>query len=112
MNVDELAKASTAARISFGMGVQDIVALTIVAGALVYAGRGLWRTMAGRGDCACPGQKSCPSARKSSAKKPVPVSPALKRLPLVSLQQVRRPVIAPPVTGHLVADRSEAGGSP
>lgn len=47
------------------MGLQDIIALVIVAAALLFVGRKLWRTLAGRGTtCSCPsGKKSCPASR-------------------------------------------------
>jgi len=69
------------------MGIQDIAALTVAAGALAFVGRVLWRSMKGDGGC------GCSHARRSSVDgaAPEPDSTGIRRQPLVTLGQVGRP---------------------
>ena len=70
------------------MGIQDYLALTVVAVALAYAGRSVWRMLNGKTGCAtncgC-GDKPA----KAGAVRPPPRG--LTRVPLVTLDQVGKP---------------------
>jgi len=70
------------------MEIQDYLALTVVAVALAYAGRSVWRMLNGKTgcatDCGC-GDKPV----KAGAVRPPPRG--LKRVPLVTLDQVGKP---------------------
>ncbi len=66
------------------MSGQDVIALAIVAVAVVYAGRSLWRTLHGESSCG-----ECGSSKKAAA--PGQESRGLKRIPLVGVEQVGRP---------------------
>jgi len=65
------------------MDLQDIIALSLVAAAAVYAGRSLWRTLNGKTGCA----SNCHCADKPSMPNTNQISPprGLKRIPLVTL---------------------------
>jgi len=70
------------------MGIQDYLALTVVAVALAYAGRFVWRMFHGKTGCAtncgCGDKPTNPEAPRSPAR-------GLKRVPLVTLDQVGKP---------------------
>ncbi len=89
---------------SFDVGIQDIIALVIVAVAVVYAGRSLWRTLHGETGCAggCgrsdlnrDGDPSRERKRADGLAIETPpndrASRALKRTPLVTIDDVGRP---------------------
>lgn len=63
------------------MGIQDVIALTIAFGAVVFTVRFVWRTLTSDGGCT-----SCPtvSGKKDDS------SPKLKRTPLVNLETRKR----------------------
>jgi hypothetical protein len=70
------------------MGIQDYLALTVVAVALAYAGRSVWRMLNGKTGCAT----NCGCGDKPAKAGAVrPPSRRLKRLPLVTLDQVGKP---------------------
>lgn len=78
------------------MDVQDIVALTVVGGAVFYVGRSLWRMMEGRsgqcgGGCGCSASREPKSARGDNR--------GLTRTPLMSPDQIGKPAQpdSPPV---------------
>ncbi len=71
------------------MGFQDIIALTVAAGAVVFVARALWRTMHAQGGCACSHVKrneGCGSATAGRAS-----GTGIKRLPLISIDQIGKP---------------------
>ncbi len=69
------------------MGVQDVIALTVAAGAVAYVSRLFWRTMNGRGGCGCgQGRRKGKNRNDASAD-----SAGLKRVPLVTIDQVGTP---------------------
>ncbi len=69
------------------MDLQEVTALTVVAGALLYVGRSVWLRMKGRGGCACAHAKRTTPDNDGASKK----SGGLSRLPLVTSDQVSRP---------------------
>ncbi len=73
------------------MTFQDIIALAIVAVAVVYAGRSLWRTL--HGETGCAGECGCAAARpREAAQEDGSLAPpTLKRIPLVTLEEVGKP---------------------
>jgi hypothetical protein len=82
------------------MNVQDIIALAIVGVAVVYAGRSLWRTLHGDSGCGtCANHEHLSLAGRGdgvSVDDAVPddrssQSMALKRKPLVPIDDVGRP---------------------
>jgi len=58
------------------MGIQDIIAISIALGAVVFTVRFLWRTMTGNEGCS-----TCPTAANKKAE-----TPKLKRTPLVNIE--------------------------
>jgi len=70
------------------MGIQDYLALTVVAVALAYAGRSVWRMLNGKTGCA-PNCGCGDKPAKAGAARPPPRG--LKRVPLVTLDQVGKP---------------------
>ena len=71
------------------MGVQDLIALLLVAAAAGYVGRWVKRTMTGRGGCDCGGDKSSCRADGAALRQ-------VKRQPFVPVDQVGRPSPPPP----------------
>lgn len=71
------------------MGIQDIIALSLVAGAALYAGRSLWRMLNGKTGCAS--NCSCGEKPTEPGASPAPPRRVLKRVPLVTLDQVGKP---------------------
>jgi len=69
------------------MSVQDVIALAVVAVAAVYAGRSLWRTL--HGETGCAGECGSKHASEEAAPRRT-----LRRVPLVSLDEIGKP--APP----------------
>lgn len=71
------------------MGIQDIIALSLVAAAALYAGWSLWRMLNGKTGCA----KHCGCGDKptQSDASPATSQRGLKRVPLVTLEQVGTP---------------------
>ena len=70
------------------MGIQDYLALTVVAVALAYAGRSVWRMLNGKTGCAT----NCGCGDKPATGGAIrPPSRGLKCLPLVTLDQVGKP---------------------
>lgn len=69
------------------MGLQDVIALTLTLAAVVYMGRSLVGMMAGSKGCGC--AKAPRSADSPGAGQPN--SRQLRRLPLVTIEQVGRP---------------------
>ena len=69
------------------MGLQDVIALTLALAAAVYMGRLLVKMMTGSKGCAC-GKVSRPADSHGSGQ---PDSRQLRRLPLVTIEQVGRP---------------------
>lgn len=71
------------------MGIQDIIALSLVAAAAVYAGRTLWRMLNGKTGCApncgCGDKPTPPDASPATSQR------GLKRVPLVTLEQIGKP---------------------
>jgi|CXWL01.1.fsa_nt_gi hypothetical protein len=59
------------------MGLQDVIAILIASGAVVFTARYLWRSMTGEEGC-----HSCPTAMAGKSKVE---TPQLKRTPLVTL---------------------------
>ena len=72
------------------MDTQDIIALSLVAAAAVYAGRTLWRMLNGKTGCAS--HCGCGDKPTPSDATPVPSPRGLKRVPLVTLEQVGKPI--------------------
>jgi len=72
------------------MDMQDIIALSLVAVAAVYAGSTLWRTLNGKSGCAS--HCGCGNKPIQSDASPVPSQRGLKRTPFVTLGQVGKPV--------------------
>ena len=69
------------------MGLQDIVAIIVVIGAISFVGRSMWRAVKGQGSCGC-SRKVCGSVgpdEQSSTDR------GLKRTPLVTLDQIGKP---------------------
>jgi len=76
------------------MDIQDVIALTLVAAAAVYAGRSLWRMLNGKTGCAS--HCNCGDKPAQSDASLLPPQRGLKRVPLVTLEQVGKPApIAP-----------------
>ncbi len=71
------------------MGTQDIIALSLVTAAALYAGRSLWRTLNGKMGCA----SNCGCSEKAAEYGASASSQGrkLKRVPLVTLEQVGKP---------------------
>ncbi len=69
------------------MGLQDVIALTLAFAAAVYMGRSLVKMMTGSKGCAC-GKLSRPADSQGAGQ---PNSRQLRRLPLVTIDQVGRP---------------------
>ncbi len=69
------------------MGVQDLVALTVVAGAAWYVARVFYRMGKGRAGCGCEtdGKKSACSAQGAAARA------GITRVPLISTDQIGKP---------------------
>lgn len=44
-----------------GMGLQDVIVLSVVAACVAYTARRVWRTFSGKSGCGC-GQSRCSSA--------------------------------------------------
>jgi len=80
--------------VAIAMGIQDIIALTLAAAAAVYAGRALWRMLNGKTGCA----PNCGCGNKPAPSDATPVSSprGLKRVPLVTLEQVGKPASCAP----------------
>ena len=74
------------------MGLQDVIALTLALAAAVYMGRLLVKMMTGSKGCAC-GKVSRPADSHGSGQPDSrqPNSRQLRRLPLVTIEQVGRP---------------------
>ncbi|MEK7730387.1 MAG: hypothetical protein AAB363_00865, partial [Planctomycetota bacterium] len=72
--------------VAIAMDIQDIIALSLVAAAAVYAGRALWRMLNGKTGCApnC----GCSDKPTPADATPAPSQRGLKRVPLVTLEQV------------------------
>jgi hypothetical protein len=75
--------------VAFAMDIQDIIALSLAAAAAVYAGRALWRMLNGKTGCAS--HCNCGDKPTQSDASPVPLQRGLKRVPLVTLEQVGKP---------------------
>ena len=73
------------------MGIQDAIALTIAAGAVVWVGRSLWRSIH-KGGCHCAhtGDSDSPRSTCSAA------ANGVKRIPLVTLDPIGKPTAANP----------------
>ena len=69
------------------MGLQDVIALTLALGAVVYLGRSLVGMMTGSKGCAC-GKVSRPADSQDAGQRN---RTHLKRLPLVTIDQVGKP---------------------
>jgi hypothetical protein len=76
------------------MDIQDIIALSLAAAAAVYAGRTLWRMLNGKTGCAT--NCNCGDKPTPSDAVPVPSQRGLKRVPLVTLEQVGKPIPSAP----------------
>jgi len=76
------------------MDVQDIIALTLVAAAAVYAGRALWRMLNGKTGCAS--HCGCGDKPTPSDASPAISQRGLKLVPLVTLEQVGKPAPSAP----------------
>ena len=74
---------------TIAMGIQDLIALALVAAAMAYAGRSVWRMLNGKTGCAT----NCGCGDKRADKGEAPAAPrrGLKRMPLVTLDQVGKP---------------------
>ncbi len=68
---------------STAMGIQDIIALTVVAGAVAYIVRSLWRTMKQQAGCGCDQGKKGSTVRGA------------KRTPIITADQIGRPPAEP-----------------
>jgi hypothetical protein len=71
------------------IGLQDLVALAVVAVAVVYAGRSLWRTL--HGETGCGGECASKCTATGDAGEQPAVRRTLKRLPLVTLDEMTKP---------------------
>jgi len=76
------------------MEIQDIIALSLVAAAAVYAGRTIWRMLNGKTGCAS--HCGCGEKPTQSDASPVSSPRGLKRVPLVTLEQVGKPIPSAP----------------
>lgn len=76
------------------MGIQDIIALTLAAAAAVYAGRALWRMLHGKTGCAT--NCGCGNKSTQSDASPATSQRGLKRVPIVTLEQVGKPAPCAP----------------
>jgi len=74
------------------MGIQDYLALTVVAVALAYAGRSVWRMLNGKTGCATNCGCGDTPAKAGALRPP---SRGLKGVPLVTLDQVGKPAPSP-----------------
>jgi len=72
------------------MGIQDYLALTVVAVALAYAGRSVWRMLNGKTGCAT--NCGCGAKPTQSDASPATSNRGLKRVPLVTIEQVGKSV--------------------
>jgi hypothetical protein len=89
------------------MSVQDVLALVVAGGAVLYTVRWVRRSLGGKGGCGCeagngacrrrsgPGNSHGPSARYASAR---PISP--RPIPFVPADQVGRPSESPQRTSE------------
>ena len=71
------------------MGIQDILALTIVSGAVFYVTRSFWRTLGSRDGPGCHCSHSHPPAESNNTS--ATDSMRIKRNPLVPLDQIGVP---------------------
>ena len=71
---------------TIAMGIQDLIALALVAAAMAYAGRSVWRMLNGKTGCA----SNCGCGDKPANKDDAPAATrrGLKSVPLVTLDQV------------------------
>lgn len=75
------------------MGLQDVMALVVVAGAVVFLGRDVWRATKGQHRCAC--SHSEETDRDSQPARPVTGQSSRRssviRLPLITVDEVGKP---------------------
>ena len=84
------------------MGLQDVIALTLALAAAVYVGRSLVGLMSGSKGCAC-GKVSPPADSQGTEQNN---SRQLRRLPLVTIEQVGRPNPTDRTSEHHATRRS------
>jgi hypothetical protein len=73
------------------MGIQDVIALLVVAGAIWFVARALLGTFRGRGGCGCGQAKSGQLFDKCTSKR----SPTVKRRPIIPSDQIGLPNDSP-----------------
>jgi len=80
--------------VAIAVDIQDIIALGLVAAAVAYAGRTLWRMLHGKTGCAT--NCGCGDKPAEPATSQAPPRRGLKRVPLVTLDQVGKPAPSAP----------------
>ncbi len=90
------------------MGLQDVIALTLALAAAVYMGRSLVRMMTGSKGCAC-GKASRPADSQGAGQHN---SRQLRRLPLVTIEQVGTPHPTGRTSEHHAKRRSAHSSNP